>query len=300
MVAVWCLIGGILTVGGLGLFFSFIFEFVEHHFFLSEEALVLGIVMFLVGFYVMSRVLRAAHWAGLDDDLSIAWAPVHCPGYVCHMCCTSRKERKRFLETKCGRSPANSIDRWCCCFLLDSDRSTPEVAWNRVFANEDEWEEDVQLRAAEEDARQQIRVSMQYRTTNENLLAEDSSEYDQDDDVVLDIEENGGDVPGEIEMIAMMMGERKERKQRKKEHHHKKYHHKDRRKKKKKDKIKWEFQNNLEQDDVVSSWVEKESEKPKKRRSRKKSSKSKKKKKSHNQRLAELAMQENVIHPKTP
>lgn len=317
MVAMWCLIGGFLLIGGLFFFFSFIFEFVEHKFFYSEEAFVMGIIMALAGFYVMSRVMRAAQWAGLDNDLGIAWAPIYCPGFVCHMCCTSRKERKRFLEKKCGSHPADDIDSWCCCCSwLDSDRQSPEIAWNRVFANEQEWEEEVQLKAAEEDARLNIQSqqSMSRNNSKSNSLevGEGLIEYsseEENDEVVLDIErdysdDDGGSGDGEIEMIAMMMGERKSDKKNRhvKKKHKKKNHKKD--KKKKKNRIKWEYESN----DVSNELNEKRLKKKKtidgevkspKRRKRKKLSSNKKKKKSKTKQIMDETLG-NEFHAKSP
>ena len=248
MLALWCVVGSSLLVGGLFFFFSFIFEFAKHQFFLSEEALALGICMFLVGFYIMSRVLRAAQRAGLDNGSSLAWAPVYCPGFVCHMCCTSRSERKQFVERRCGGGGggggggARSLqwhDCLDCCCCLDSDQRGlgDEVAFNRVFANEEEWEEELQRESAVNKARE--RTEQRYKKKIASLLSsggrskgdgwhkeEDWEDDSGADDVVLNMDgmggvsglngENNSDDVDEAEFQEYMEERRRRKKRRKK------------------------------------------------------------------------------------
>jgi hypothetical protein len=143
VVAAWCLVASSLLIGGLFFFFSSIFEFAKHLYVKSEEAMVLGIALFLVGFYTASRTVRAALYVGLDRDMELAWAPIYCPGYVCHMCCTSKKERVRFVKEKCGCGCHRCTETcvFCCC---NSDPHAKPVQFNQIF-NEDEIEYGLRL-----------------------------------------------------------------------------------------------------------------------------------------------------------
>jgi hypothetical protein len=191
MVALWCLIGGLLTMGGLFFFFSFIFEFVKHKFLLSEGALVLGIFMFLIGFYICSRILRAARDAGLSNDRAFAWAPVYCPGFVCHMCCTSKKERVDFVKRRCNSNMIKKTLEWCCCIDSDRKRNT-RIKFNRIFQNEDEWEEEIKKEKAVQDAIEMERKrdeKIQHTEKVESLLEKKLNKKkkmndDDDDDYV--------------------------------------------------------------------------------------------------------------------
>jgi hypothetical protein len=211
MVAVWCAIGGLLTVGGLFFFFSFIFEFAKHKFLMSEEALALGIVLFFIGFYVLSRVLRSARDAGLHNDLSLAWAPIYCPGFGCHMCCTSKHERGQFCQRRCRRKNVgknlNEYCSWCCC--IDTDRKKIEVKFNRVFQNELEWKEEVEKELA---VREEIELQQKIRDGGDELAGEgkrnrllseveeeededeeeEEEEVEEDEDVIINVNLGSG------------------------------------------------------------------------------------------------------------
>ena len=149
VVAAWCLVASSLLIGGLFFFFSSIFEFAKHLYVKSEEAMVLGIALFLVGFYTASRTVRAALYVGLDRDMELAWAPIYCPGYVCHMCCTSKKERVRFVKEKCGCGCHRCTETcvFCCC---NSDPHAKPVQFNQIF-NEDEIEYGLRLAESSSD-----------------------------------------------------------------------------------------------------------------------------------------------------
>ena len=70
----------------------------------------------------------------LLNPRAISCAPIYCPGRICHMCFTSKKERDQFVEERCNRKCARLLPS--CCRCCNSDKRDVNVQWNTIPLDE--------------------------------------------------------------------------------------------------------------------------------------------------------------------
>eukprot|EP00945_MAST-04E_sp_MAST-4E-sp1_P002064 g2064.t1 len=101
VVYIWTMIAGLLSGTGIFYFFASILEFSEHWFFYADEFMALSIFFVLAGVWIGSRTIWIAHHLGHQSE-ALPWAPIWCPGVLCHKCCSSKKERRLFCKQRCS------------------------------------------------------------------------------------------------------------------------------------------------------------------------------------------------------